>query len=92
MAAPTVTEILDALSDYADYEEVGSVERARSYVTAARRWLQLPSTSSEQGSSMGYTPAAIQAEIETARAFIIANSGRGRTAVQFLSARTGFMR
>lgn len=92
MAAATLTEILDALNDYSDYEEVGSVDRARKYVTAARRFLQLPSTSSEQGSSMGYTPAAIQSEIETARAFIIANSGRGQTAVQFLSVRSGYLR
>jgi hypothetical protein len=94
MAAATLSEILDALNDYSDYEEVGSVSRARSFVTAARRWLQLPTSSSEQGSAMGYTPAAIQQEIATARAYIAANdtSTAGNGAVRFLSAREGFRR
>lgn len=94
MAAATLTEILDALNDYADYEEVGSVARARSYVTAARRFLQLPSSSSEQGSSLGYTPEMIQAEIALARAYIAANSqaNSANSSVRFLSAGEGFMR
>jgi hypothetical protein len=94
MAAATLTEILESLNDYSDYEEVGSVSRARSYVTAARRFLQLPSSSSEQGSSLGYTPAAIQAEIATARAYIAANADDSSAtgAVRFLTAREGFRR
>lgn len=94
MAAATLESILDSLNDYSDYEEVGSVERAHSYVTAARRFLQLPSSSSEQGSSMGYTPAAIQDEIANARAYIAANAAAtpGSSAVRFLSASEGFRR
>lgn len=94
MAAATLTEILDALNDYSDYEEVGSVARARSYVTAARRFLQLPSTSSEQGSSLGYSPEHIQNEIAVARAYIAANatSTADNSAVRFLSASEGFRR
>ena len=94
MAVATLDAILESLNDYSDYEEVGSVARARSYVTAARRFLQLPSTSSEQGSSMGYTPQVIQQEIATARAFIDANTSTssGGSAVRFLSASEGFRR
>jgi len=94
MPAATLTEILDAINDFSDYEEVGSVQRARSYVTAARRFLQLPSTSSDQSSALGYTPQLIQAEIATARAFIDANANlsSGSSAVRFLSASEGFRR
>lgn len=94
MAAATLDEILDALNDYSDYEEVGSVSRAKSYVTAARRFLQLPTSSSEQGSSLGYTPASIQSEIATARAFIAANDDTpsSKSAVRYLSASEGFYR
>jgi len=94
MAAATLAEILDDLNDYADYEEVASVARARSYITAARRFLQLPSSSSEQGSALGYTPAAIQSEIAVARAYIVAydTSNANNKSVRFLSAREGFLR
>ena len=94
MAAATLTEILDALNDYADYEEVGSVARARMYVTAARRFLQLPTSSAEQGSSLGYSPEMIQNEIAVARAYIDANAAtpNGSGAVRFLTAAEGFRR
>jgi hypothetical protein len=94
MAAATLTEILEALNDYADYEEVGSVSRARAYVTAARRFLQLPSSSSDQGSALGYTPQLIQEEIALAREYINANDepNPSSSAVRFLSAREGFRR
>ena len=61
--AATIDEILDALSDNADFEEVGSVARARSFITAARRFLSLPSSQSDQGSSLGYTPQVVQQEM-----------------------------
>lgn len=94
MAAATLEEILDALNDYSDYDEVGSVARARSFVTAARRFLQLPSSSAEQGSSLGYSPQLIQQEIATARAYIAANATDSSSAssVRFLSIGQGFMR
>jgi len=95
MAAATLTEILDALNDYADYEEVGSVARARMYVTAARRFLQLPTSSAEQGSSLGYTPEMIQTEIALARTYIASSvtpTTSGQSSVRFLSASEGFRR
>lgn len=95
MATQTVEEILDAINEYADYEEVASVSRAKSYVTACRRFLQLPSSQSYQGSSMGYTPQLIQAEMDVARRWIAANdtsSSNAGAGVRFLSARDGFRR
>jgi hypothetical protein len=94
MAAATLEEILDALNDNADYDKVGSVSRAWDYVVAARRFLQLPSSSAEQGSSLGYTPAAIQEQITKAEAYIAANAATssGSSSVRFLSASEGFRR
>lgn len=91
MAAATLTSILDDLNDYSDWEEVGSVSRAKSYITAARRFLQLPTSSSEQGSAQGYTPQTVQADMALARAFIAANNASG-SSVRFLSTREGFHR
>lgn len=94
MPAPTITEILDDLADYADYEEVNSVARARTYMTACRRFLALPSSSAEQGSSAGYTPQLIQQELEFARRWVAQNdtSSRSRGGSRFLSAKDGFRR
>jgi hypothetical protein len=95
MAAATLEEILDALNDYSDYDEVGSVARARSFVTAARRFLQLPSSSAEQGSSLGYSPQLVQKEIAAAIDYIAVNDeapNGGTGSVRFLSISRGFMR
>lgn len=94
MAAPTVSELLEAIGDYADYEELASVSRARIYLTACRRFLALPSSQSDQGSAMGYTPQVIQQELEFVRRWIAQNdtSSRGGGSVRFLSAGEGFRR
>ena len=73
MAAATLSEILDALNDYSDYEEVASVSRAKSFVTAAKRFLQLPSSQADQGSSLQYTHASVEKMLQHARAYIAAN-------------------
>ena len=92
--AATLTEILDALNDYSDFEEVGSVARARSFITAARRFLALPSNESDQGSSMGYSPQLVQQELAYARQYVRANqeATAGTSQVRFLSAAEGFRR
>lgn len=94
MAVQTVDEILDALNDYSDYEQVGSVDRAQSYITAARRFLSLPSSQSFTNSSMSMSPQFIETQIDTARAFIQANQpdSSGTAKVRFLSASEGFRR
>lgn len=92
--AATIDEILSDLSDYSDFEETGSVTRARSFITAAIRFLQQPSASADQGSSLGYTPAAIQEQLRIARAFVRANqaSSSANSSVRFLTTRQGFRR
>lgn len=73
MAAASLDTILDNLNDYADYEEVASVSRAKSFITAAKRFLQLPSSQSDQGSSLGYTHASVEKMLQHARAYVAAN-------------------
>ena len=92
--AATIDEILDALSDNADFEEVGSVARARSFITAARRFLSLPSSQSDQGSSLVYTPQVVQQEMAIARQYVAANQTptAATSQVRFLSASEGFRR
>jgi hypothetical protein len=92
--AATISEILDDLSDYSDYEEVGSVDRAKRFITAARRFIALPSSQSDQGSAMGYTPAVMQQELAYARQYVAANQAAtsASSSVRFLSAAEGFRR
>lgn len=73
MAAATLTEILDDLNDYADFEAQASVARAQSFITAAMRFLQLPSSEASQGASQGYAPEQVAKQLEYARAYVRAN-------------------
>jgi hypothetical protein len=92
MAAASLTTILDNLNDYADYEEVGSVARAKSFITAAKRFLQLPSTQTDQGSSESYTPEMVRKELEFARQYVRANQSATATtsSVRFLGVGSDF--
>ena len=94
MVAPTVDQVLESLGEYADYETANSVERARLYRDACRRFLALPSSSAEQGSSAGYAPQYIQQELEFARRWIAQNdtSSQSGGGSRFLSTREGFRR
>lgn len=94
MAAQTVDQILDALNDYSDWEETGSVSRANSYITAARRFLALPSSQSFQSSSMGMSPQFVSQQMDAARAFIQTadTNNAANTRIRFLSASEGFRR
>lgn len=95
MAAATVTEILDNLNDYSDYEEVGSVSRAKSFITAAVRFLALPANEADQGSSAGYSMASVEKLLQHARAYVKANdtsTSNRSSSVRFLTADGGFRR
>lgn len=88
MAAETVANILDNLNDYSDYEEQGSVARAKSFITAATRFLGLPANQTDQGSSLGYSPASVEKLLEYARAYVRANdttSSNTNAKVRFFS-------
>jgi hypothetical protein len=66
-----------AMWDNADFEEVGSVAKARAYITAATRYINhTPESASDQGSSLSINKASIRENIRRAQAFIAANSRR----------------
>lgn len=74
MSAPTLEEVKAALNDYADWEEVGSVSRAKSYVTAARRWMAMQvDAASNQGSSAQINKQWVSDTVNRAIAFISAS-------------------
>ncbi len=92
VATPTLDEIKDALSRNADYEEVGSVAKARAYITAARRALsEQPSSAADQGSSVTFDIPLIRDEMTRAREYVQANEN-STSGVRFLTAKDGFRR
>ena len=79
----TLADIEADLLDYADFEQVGSVSRAQSFVTAANRWLILKADSaSNQSSSMTIGKNYVSDMLKRAQAFVTANSSSG--SVSFL--------
>jgi len=82
------------LLEYSDYEETGSVARAKAYITAAKKWLNLVAGSaSNQSSSMTFNVQQIHEELKHARAFVAANdtSVKGRPGgVRFLGSGDSF--
>ena len=86
--------IQTALLEYSDYEETGSVARAKLYITAAKKWLNLVAgSSSNQSSSMTFNTQQIHEELKHARAFVAANdrtAAGGPGSVRFLGAGGGF--
>jgi hypothetical protein len=94
MSAPTVDEVLDDLLNNADFEEQSSVTKARSFITAAKRYLILsPQSQADQSSSMTISTAEIRSMIQRAQQYVSRydriNNGGG---VRFLSASEGFRR
>lgn len=79
----TLIEVQDDLVTYADFEEVGSVSRARTFVTRAKQWLILcADSSSNQSSSMSIGKQYVENMMARATAFIQSNaaaSDSGRT-------------
>lgn len=83
-----IGEIEDDLIEYADFEEVGSVGRARLFVTAAKRWLILrPESASDQGSSLSMSKSVVEGLLKRAQNYVAANAAAGSGGrVRFLSA------
>jgi hypothetical protein len=70
-----IADIEADLIDFADFEEVGSVSRARQFVTAARRWLILRAdTASNQSSSLTIGKNYVESMMTRATEYIAANS------------------
>ena len=74
----TIAEIEDSLVDFADFEEVGSVARAKQFITAAKRWLILRAdSSSHQSSSMTIGKSYVQDMLKRAMDFVAAKASVG---------------
>jgi hypothetical protein len=89
-----IADIESDLLTYADFEEVASVSRAKSFITAANRWLILrPESASNQSSSLSIGKDKIEALLKRARDYVAANpaaSGSGGGSVRFLGAGSNF--
>lgn len=89
--AAQVDEVLDDLLDNADFEEEDSLEKARKFVTAAKRFLILsPQTQADQGSSLTMSVQQIENMLRRAQEFVRSAAATG--SVRFLSASEGFRR
>ena len=90
----TIDEVIDALVDNANFEEVSSVAKASAFVTAATRFLILsPQSQADQGSSLSMSVQQIENLLVRARSYVEANTaGRDGSRVRFLSASVGYRR
>lgn len=88
-----IADIESDLLEYADFEEVASVSRAKSFITAAKRWLILrPTSASNQSSSLSMDTTKVETMLKRAQDFVAANpatSGSGGS-VRFLGAGSNF--
>lgn len=91
-----IADIEADLIDYADFEEVASVSRARSFATAAKRWLILRAESaSNQSSSLSIGKNYVEGMLKRALDYISVNAvndGGSTAAVKFLGVTSGFRR
>ena len=93
--AATIDEVIDDLLDNADFEESASLSKARTFITAATRYLILtPASQSDQGSSLAMGLQQIQSLLSRATAFVNSNdtASAAGSRVRFLSAGEGFRR
>jgi hypothetical protein len=81
MAIPDIEAIEQALHDNLDFEETGSVQKAKACVTAANRWLVFkPGSASSMGHSMTMNASAVQEILRRAQEFVAArDTTRART-------------
>jgi hypothetical protein len=89
-----IADIEAELLDYADFEEVGSVARARLFITAAKRWLILrPSSASNEGSSLSLNTQQVESMMKRAQDYVASNASAASGAaggVRFLGVGSNF--
>lgn len=86
-----IADIEADLIEYADFEEVGSVARARSFITAAKRWLILrPESASNEGSSLSMSKSVVMDLLKRAQDYVAANDISGAGRVRFLGVGRSF--
>lgn len=88
----TVTEITDLLEAALDYEETGSVTKAKSVITyASQLILKRPQSSGHGGSSAAYDVASLNQIKNDARLYVKANSTTNASpSVRFLGPSSSF--
>ena len=87
-----IADIESDLLEYADFEEVASVSRAKSFITAAKRWLILRADSaSNQSSSLSIGKNYVESMLKRAQDFVAAGTpANGGGSVRFLGAGENF--
>jgi len=89
-----IADIESDLIEYADFEEVASVARARLFITAAKRWLILRAESaSNQSSSLSIGKSYVQDMLKRGQDFVAANAATtsgGVGGVRFLGVGSNF--
>ena len=89
-----IADIETDLLEYADFEEVASVARAKLFVTAANRWLILrPTSASNQSSSLSMDTTKVENLLKRALDYVAANAtttGGAASSVRFLGAGTNY--
>lgn len=81
----TYTEVVDALIENADFEEVNSLAKAKAFITAANRFFILvpEDTRDHEGNSARMSVAALQDTLQRARSYVAANDANSGS-VRFL--------
>jgi len=87
-----INEIEKALIEYADFEETESVDRAKKFITAAKRWLILrPQSSARDGASMTMSHSTVNDLLQRAHAYVKAReTGANQSRVRFLAVENDF--
>jgi hypothetical protein len=81
------------LVEYSDFEEVASVSRAKSFITAAKRWMILcAAQASNQGSSLSRSKAEVMQMLARAHSFVSASeaSSSASSRVRYFGISQGF--
>ena len=85
-----IADIEAELLPLCDFEEVGSVSRAKRFITLANQWLFLrPESASNQSSSLSIGKNYVESMLKRAQDFVAANSTSGGN-VRFLGAGSNF--
>jgi hypothetical protein len=88
----TIADVEADLLANADFEEVGSVSKAKAFVTAAKRWLIMrPNTAAHQGNSLSLNADIVKEMMDRAQNFIAVNNTGASGNVLFLGV-NGFTR
>lgn len=72
MAAQSIEQVQEALSNFADYRERNDVARAKQWLTAAERLISTASMMADNGSSLGYDFKVLEKRMAKAEDFIAA--------------------